>query len=213
MNENLIYYYLIGKTQIINLYSKIKRYFVETNQVVGIDDKGNRINYLYRYYLIRFLNYCVGLLQYILSRIDVSVKKMEVVKEYESGTKTAIIDASVTLNKNSVTVDDIIKHMESNENSKNFIDDTIFLTFELRDSNEETGINNKCLKDYTIKYRDHEKLYAHTLENIFTFNGITTTDSSEIHITFFKGGKRISSIIPYNKCKDRHISDFCNDQE
>jgi hypothetical protein len=80
----------------------------------------------------------------------------------------------------------------------------IYMKFDL-----ECPVNGTInLKDHLITYKDIDKLYSHTLDNVLTFNNLQASTDAKINIKIFSSGKLISKTLLYEDCKNRHLSEF-----
>lgn len=200
--EKAIFYYLVAKMHVHNTYARVKRCITDTNRVIAVGTDGEQKSVLLRYYAVRFLIYIINILSMIKSRLDIKVDKIQIEKDYESGEKTVIVDSNI--HNKEVTLSSTINFLQ-NDSRDNIMGNVIFLKFEIVDPQN----GNICLKDYIIKYRDHNKVYANTLNNIIVFNKINIVeDDSQLNIVFFKNGQRKTFIAPYKECYTKHISDF-----
>ena len=80
----------------------------------------------------------------------------------------------------------------------------IYMKFEV-----ECPMNGKIdLKDYLIKYKDFDKTFSHTLNNILIFNNHKVTDDAIINIKRFSSGKIVLKSLAYNEFKDKQLVEF-----
>ena len=200
--SRLIYYYLFSKTVILVWYSTLRRLFTDTKRITANFADGNKSIY-FRYLAVRSLVYMINSLKYLVSLIDINVKKIEITKDYVDGEMTAILDAG-KLGGETISIYDTIYHINKKKEDNSDITNKVFLKMVLR--NDSCAV---CLKDYMIKYRDNGENHHNTLENIIDMNDIEVCEeTSQIDMVFFNKGKRQTSTIPYKDCKGEHINYF-----
>lgn len=215
--NTIIYYYLIIKTFMLNLYVSIKSKFFEIDKVDIINNNGRITSLLLRYYLISFLTYIMELIKDIVDKIDIQTNNIQIIKENIDEKSTLILDAKLNFGKDKLCLKDVVNYfntlssdpsIDPSIDNSNINSNKIFITFEIQDPLK----GSICIKEYVMRYKDQNKLYGgHTLENIIAFNEIDINrDTSNVYIVFFENSKRIINTIPYTDCKQWHISTFPN---
>jgi hypothetical protein len=195
MDRFIAFYLKFHNFLIVNsryLYRRI----TNTTDVKCYDSNNNTTqSQMLRYWLIQGLQYVVDFTTYLQSCIDLPSDKIQIIKNYDCGEKTIILEST------NVKICDVIRHVSSNDLSQNSLSKTLYLKFELKNP-------DVCLKKYILKYTDGEKRHDHTLENILVFNDIVPNGDTVVNIEFFKDGGRVKLSEPYDECKTKHISDF-----
>ena len=191
--------YLKLRTTIKYYFNNISNKLFDTYDVTTIDTTNKQIKNIYlKYITIRGLDYMIIGFKKIRDYLDIDIKKIKIIK-IKNGLKKSII-----LNKN---IKNSIHHIYDNDNINNNIFSTqiLYINFKLiQDKNK----NEICLKKLINEYRDHHKLYDHTLENILLFNNINFNINDRINITTFSINNKKSFIFIINDIKDMHLKDL-----
>jgi|688.fasta_scaffold193953_2 hypothetical protein len=200
VQDKLIYYYLISKQYIKNLYDSAFINVLGFNEIkIIINDK--RHNMMYRYITYVLLSYISTFINILKNRINISADKFQITKIDNNGEKTIIIDSVAENNTNKLTFDDVIHkfdELKTNSSMLNFI----LMNFELVNSD----VSTVCLKNLVVKYKDTEYKYNHTLKNILFFNDIDYFENSIIKIRLVKNKKIINIELPINDIINKHIN-------
>lgn len=203
MNSKLVIYYLTIKTHLLNILATIRLLITNTKEVVVLDNSGEKYSVLARYFMIRVLVFINRLINKLLNLIDISVDKLQYTKEFSDGNKTVIVDSEMLHGDQKVTLRDVVDQMDGIDGT-NPLGNTVFFKFELANGDEQV-----CLKDYVLKYRDHQKEHHHTLKNIIMFNDIDVEEENcKVNVVLFKNGQFKNTTLEYKECKEKHISDF-----
>ena len=131
--------------------------------------------------------------KYIRNKIDYGFDKIQINKNFHNGSQLIILE-NTNISKG-------LKVLDNASRDDNL--GSIFLKFELM-----TPDRVVCLKEYATKYRNSDRRFNNTLENIFIFNGVEVPENSDVNIFMISNKKRISKKISYEECKNWHISDF-----
>ncbi len=197
-SDNLIYYYLVGKQKMVNLYNYVIIKFIGFTDMRVISNN-QQYNVIFRYFLFMCMTRLINMIYFMRNKIDIKAEKLHLTKITEKGEKTIILENSdITLND----VSNILQNVQPDENMLN----CVFLTFELVNPND----NTICLKNLIVKYKESEEDYCHTLQNIFAFNDIKHFDDSIINVKMAKNRKIMSFNIPLKDVNDKHINHFIN---
>jgi len=222
--------YLLYKTRILNVYSYLKtKYITNIDTIQGVNirkQEKNRIygkyNLLCRTLLMFLINKTISYLNFIKKWCDVQCNIIEVSYNYYDKIETILYTCS-DINKDIITIDDILEQKECKFIYEPKINIRIFSQFKLNNLEEHlSNVPNKpfnlgeqsnsiCLKKYLIKYRDDNGCYEHNLDNILLMNqSLGTFGNAELEIVYFEKGRKKSIILPYHKIKDKHINYFYN---
>jgi hypothetical protein len=198
---SILYYFLIIKKNVNHYANKIRNKITYTRNVHTLDDKSKK-SILLRYYLVNFL-------YFLISKIDIKIKKMQITKEFETGQKTIILD-SKKFYKNNICILDTINFMNNIDIQKDNKMTHCIFQFEM--INDDKAI---CLREYLIKYKDADELFHQTLENILLFNNLShfTNKNTKIKIRYSKNGFIIKKEHIYDEIKDNHINFLLCDHE
>ena len=190
----LRYYYLLIKTNILTIISKIKEQLMSTIDVRIIDPETKKIKNIWvNYILIKYLNYLIKIINLIKKRIDIQTNKIEIIKNK----KRMIVNK-----KDNISIDDIIEYKSIDDNHPT---NYILMKFDIFDPDTKEII---CFKKYLLNYRDKNETYQNTLRNIIEFNEIKLSKNSTIDIVIYKKGKKISHIYKLSELIDVHINYF-----
>jgi hypothetical protein len=201
------YYGLILLTNFKILYNKILRFITDTKEIKSFDKNTETTsNLIWRYYMIRFLDYCVLFFKNTRKNLDINVDKIQIIKNYKEGKRTIILDSEMSNNK--ITITNLIKHIDNKTKINNKSINTnflVFVKFELHDPPNKPV----CLKEYLVKYKDTNQFHHHTLKNIISFNNVNIVNpDAYINISFIKNSKIEHLKIPFHNIHDLHINDF-----
>jgi len=206
--STLIRLYLLYKTKIVNLYTYYKTYYVTNiDSIKGIDKYGKSVNLIWRLALISLINRSISWLNLIKHYIDIPCKVIESNNNYYDRVNTVIYtpdanDTTISLNQ----ITNPILTLSANNFS-----DSLYETKNNTRIFSQFMLNDICLKQYLIKYKDDAGLYNHTLTNILLLNKIIIIpDNSYIKLTYFERARKKSTQISYNSVKDKHINFFYN---
>lgn len=222
--HKLIMLYILSRTKIITMY-----YYVRSNYITNVDTitgikkikNGTKTNLMYKYLLVKSINYLINILQMIKRTLDTKCTLIEVNNNYCDRIETRLYASKEP--QSYITIDNIYPPNLSLANnlvsrkyetkSCNRIFTQFALTYYATDPDNSDKIPiNKCLKQYLIKYRDDSGLYDNTIENILTMNKIImyTTDTYFITCTYLDRGRKKHIVLPYDEVKDKHINYFYN---
>jgi len=181
---------------------------IDTKDIKIINDSTQKPqNIFWRFHLIRIINYFIRMLKICRNKLDMECHKVQIIRDMPTGEKIQIIDSQMDPNKKPIYIKDILKH-HLDCYVDNLLTGIILLQFKINNTNDKL-LDDICLKNYMIKYKDRKKYYHNTLENIILFNNMEIdTDNAIIIINLFKNGKKICYNIPYNECKNKHINYF-----
>lgn len=200
---SLIHYYLLTRGRFIVWYNFLLRYVLDTKSIEAIDGQ-KPFSVFPRYAFIRGLQYAINSLVWLRNSFDLHTKKIQIVKNYDEGEKTMIVDAD-KLERDYITISDVIDHVDHRGKLDNVGRKPIFLKFELHAPN----MDPTCLKEFIIRYNDHHGHHHHTLANILNFNKIDVPmEDAKIKIIKLDRGKRNILELSYNDVHDSHISYF-----
>lgn len=193
-----VYLYLIKLLH--KIIHKFKKIFVDTVDISVIKYSENTpVSVLYRYYLLRVIIYLSKYLNYFISKIDMRVTHIKVVKDTIDGNKYMIIEQD----NNKLMLSDVINYVEKKGVDKT-LNNCIFNKFEL-----VTGGNNVCMKKYLIEYSDVNEDHCNTLENIIKFNNIFVDDCTKLNIIKYINKEKKEYTFDYKNISNKHINYFC----
>lgn len=184
--------------------SFLMRLLVNVTELIAIT-KDSKINILFRYYIIRLIDYVVKFFRCLRNSLDINIDKALVHKNYSNGSKNIILDSKDF--DNNMRIIDIINNIDKISKYENIMNQTIYLKCELHN-----GDNKLCLKKYLLKYKDHDKKYNHTLNNILLFEDVQSVKNDayiEIMLLEEDGGE-IEKNILYDGIRNVHINDIPN---
>lgn len=208
IKDNIIYYYLFLRNYINVWYWTLRRKISNIKELIIIRN-GKPVGALWSFYFIRVIDKWINFLELMkLYSInfrnywDIKTEKAQVVKNYENGDQTIIIDSNL-LGKKNLSLHDIGVFLDHNANDKDeSMVRNVFLKFEIY-HDEKQPI---CMKDYAIKYKDSNEFHHHTIGNIIAFNDLDVHPDSEIRIRFMKNGAIISRTYSLEEIRDSHIN-------
>lgn len=210
MREDILYYLLQMKMYLFKFCRYMRYRLVAISEVLCLIE-GQTKYMTIRFTLIRILKYVQCLLQHFVNALDIKIEKAQILKNYPEGQQTIIICPKIINNVNDNVNNDnlMISDLVDVTNSISDIKDDrmgnyIYMKFEL--DCPVNGIIN--LKDHLITYKDIDKLYSHTIDNILTFNNIHISDQAKLNIKIFSSGKLISKSLTYEQYKDKHLSEI-----
>ena len=190
--DNIIHYFLYCKLKMFLFINFVCTNIFVIKNIKTYDGKVN--NNTFYYFMYKILHNITMFLKQYRDYFHVSTNKIHITKYSSNGDIHNIVSGD-NLN---------FKNIQISTNDEKKINKRIFMKFSLIGNNKST-----CLKEFLIKYKDQDKLYDHTLNNIFLFNDIKPNDSFVIDISFFNDKKKIiNHKFPYNDVKDKHISYF-----
>lgn len=196
--NNIIYYYLLGKQKTTNLKNYIiMNFFGFTNATMLIS--GQQTNISLRYLLFRFITKFFWFFSYPQYMTNLTGDKLHLTKLTDKGEKTLIISSPDGITLNNMTIE-----LYKSEDTPKMVN-CIFFKFTIT-----TNDTNLCIKNLMIKYADPENKYQHTLENILIFNNIPYNDKSIIDIKMAKNRKISNHTFNYIDVKLEHINYFMN---
>lgn len=203
--ETILYYYLLVVTKFKNFTNSITRYITDTEEVKIYQRESQVIKDIrYKYYFVKLVDNLIRLLKSIRSSIDIKTDKIQVVKSYPEGSQTIILDSEI-LERESVSLTDMIKHISNKGKEKSSSNGTMFIKCELHDPPNKPI----CLKKFLLKYKDNEKYHHHTLRNIIYFNRLKISHpDSYIKLSYFENKRLVTREIPLKDITDNHISHF-----
>lgn len=202
--------YLKIKKYLVFYFWFIFRRIINTYQIVGLPTRGvqHTLSLRWRYLIVKCVDHMINgldsirwLFTILRNSVDVEMQKIQIIKDLDSGLKTIIIDANqmnqpyVTLKNAIDTVNGIV--VQETETMMR----QVVLRFDIHHNDHGTI----CMKDYLIKYRDEDKVYHHTLENIAVFNNLELHPESEVRIRFIKNGKIVNATYSYADIDNVHI--------
>jgi len=208
MKEEIIYYLLQMKMYIFKALRYIRYRLIAISEVICMID--GQMRYMTaRFTIIRILKYVQSVLQRFVNILDANVQKAQLIKNYPDGQQTVIV-CPKTVDKHQLMISDIVDITNTmNETKDDRMGNNIYMKFEL-----ECPVNGTVnLKDHLITYKDIDKLYSHTLNNVLTFNNLQASTDAKINIKIFSSGKLITKSLLYEDCKDMHISEFNSNGE
>lgn len=203
--STLIRLYLLYKTKFVNLYTYYKtRYITNIDSIRGISSSGKSINLIWRLALVSLITKAISWLNLIKHYLDIPCRVIESNNNYYDHINTIVYTPS---NDNSeICLNQIINQNSTNQVEKVYESKTNTRIF------SQFMLNNLCLKQYLIKYKDDSGLHNHTLTNILLLNGISTIpNNSFVKLTYFERARKKSAQISYDSVKDKHINFFYNE--
>lgn len=148
-------------------------------------------DYTYRFYFLRLLNYTS--FDRAVEYFDVKEGKVHLVKNDIRGEKSIIVDTE------NISLSEIINELNYRTKHSTKIDKKIITSMKL---------NNNCVKNILLNYKEDIIKNDHTIENILLTNNIKYNDESIIDIEYFELGKRYKKSFIVNDVKKTHINEL-----
>lgn len=204
MDNDIVIYFLKLKLYVFQFLRYMRSKIMGISEVICLIN-GMEIHYMtFRFTIIKFLKYIQSLMQSLIDMLDERIHKAQLIKNYPDGQQTIIVCPKV-VDKDELTITDLVNITNSmNETKDDRMGDNLYMKFEVECPT--TGVID--LKGYLIKYKDLDKAYSHTLDNIMTFNNHQVTDDAIINIKTFLSGKIVTKSLAYGEFKDRHLVEF-----
>lgn len=170
------------------------------------DSAKTPISVFWRYIFIRGVQYGINSLVWFRDLFDIKTKRLQIIKDYQEGERSIILDAH-KLEKEYITISDIINKVDDLDRIDDVNTQTskpIFLKFELHLPDTDPI----CLKKYIQKYHNQGH-HHHTLKNILDFNELDIpVEDAKLKIIKMEKGKRNILEFSYNDVHHNHISYF-----
>lgn len=200
--NKILYYILIIKAKITYEINKIIKKIIDVKKIKVSNKKKNKW-ILVKYYIIKIINKGIEVLKKIREKVDEEIEKIEITKYTENN--KMIIDKELH-EKEKLKIKDVIKYIKKDKNEGE-IKKYIIMKFDIHKKDEKINI-----KKYIEKYRDKEKSYHNTLENIIIFNNIKIEEEEEeeviVEINYMMKGKREKKKYKYKEIKKKHINEI-----
>ena len=111
--DKLTYYYLVAVTKLKIWASYFLRFITDTEEVkIFNKNTENTDSILFRYFIIRIIDYIVIFFKYIRNYLDINGDKFQIIKNYEDGNQTIILDSEKFFDNRLVTITDLIKKVK-----------------------------------------------------------------------------------------------------
>lgn len=208
MKDDILYYLLQMKMYMFKALRYMRYRLIAISEVICMID--GQMRYMTaRFAIIRILKYVQSLLQRFVNLLDANVQKAQLIKNYPDGQRTIIV-CPKTVDSHNLMISDIVDITNSmNDTKDDRMGSNIYMKFDL-----ECPVNGTVnLKEHLITYKDFDRLYSHTLDNVLTFNGIQASSDAKINIKTFSSGKLVTKTLLYEDHKHRHLSEFSSIQE
>lgn len=203
--EKIGFYYLYVNNKFTVFYRNFMKYTFGITNVYQLTS-GKPKSVFFRYLIVKMLDNIVNFWIGVRQIADINVKKIQITKIVDDTEKTVILDAD-QMDQKFITLKNIIDHTTVTDLTKKHINKNIFMKFEL----DYPGGEPICLKNYILKYKDHDKDHHHTLDNILKFNNIEVPiEEAKINIVYLENGKRKTLDLIYKDIHNNHISDLIN---
>jgi len=192
---NLLYYVLSAKLYISNAYNSVLDSIFKIKEINIIDD-GKKKSVMIKYLMYCYCNYIIYWLIKMRNIFDIKNDIIHFTKKTNNCKKVCI------LSKKNIDFDYVntkICNIDDNLNMGN----VIYRKFHIYDDK-----NDVCFKDYLIKYRDYNKCFDNTVENILLFNNINIIGNPPVNIIFRNNLQSTNITLPYENIRAMHISDF-----
>lgn len=170
-----------------------------TIKKIHVINSGKPTSVRSKYIVYCYINYVINLLLKLRKLVEIKNKLLQVTKKTADGLKTGILVPDSIDDENFGCMETKLDCIEENNDMGN----VIFRKFNICDEH-----NNVCLKDYLIEYKDYDKNFDNTIENILLFNNVNIIGNPLVEISYRKDSVTNNLQILYNDIKTKHICDI-----